>query len=396
MNDTEILVIGAGPAGTAASIYLAEKGYIPILIDKSEFPRDKVCGDAISGEAFDVLESFDLLHEVEKIGYKCKIKELYPSKDKLVTIDTKALTLPRKDLDNILLAKAIKMGVKFSVKSFAGNIHTENNVYKVEVSCPKTLNKSYIDAKYIIIATGCQSGKIFSSINTYKYSKPDQVAYRGYYKANWPVKERTYFFLKELNPGYLWIFPMGNNVFNVGCGGKILKARKLNLKECLDSFIIETNKTYKCDGEWIQYPKGAFLRTNFTNLKAMKNYPDVVLAGEVMGSTYPFSGGGIGKALTSGIIAAKSTINMIEGRNTKKTLLGEYIKNINKEMKPAYCTAFTICNFLLTKTPLENFIYNKVFNNSKSPDVIANIICKKVTPSSVCSVKNIIKYLFNR
>jgi menaquinone-9 beta-reductase len=396
MSDATILIIGAGPAGAAASIYLTEKGYSPILIDEAEFPRDKICGDAISGDSFDVLKSFGLLDEVEQKGYKCTIKELYPSKDKFLTIDTDAVTLPRKDLDSILLTKAMSLGVKFSVKRFTGNIHGENSSCKAEVFCPKTLRKSYINARYIIIATGCQSDALFSDVKTYKFSKPDQVAYRGYYKADWPVKERKYFFLKELNPGYLWIFPMGNNIFNVGCGGKMLKARKLNLKRCLNDFICETNKTYECIGEWKQLPKGAFLRTNFTNLKALKKYPNIILAGETMGSTYPFSGGGIGKALTSGIIAAKSIISTIQGRNLKKTLSGEYISRINKEMKPSYYAAFTACNYLLTKTPLENFIYNKVFNNSKSSDIIANIICKKTTPGAVCSAKNVLKYLLNK
>ena len=396
MNDNKILIIGAGPAGTAASIYLAKKGYSSILIDEAEFPRDKICGDAIPGGSFDALKSFGLMDKIEQIGNKSDIKELYPGKDKPVTMGSKSITMPRKVFDNLLLAKAVSLGVKFSVKKFTGNVSSENDGYEVEVFCPKTLKKSYIKAKYIIIASGCQSDKIFSSIRTHKFSKPDQIAYRGYYKANWPVKAKKYYFLRELNPGYLWIFPMGDKVFNVGCGGKILKARKLNLKWCLENFIRETNKSYKCDGEWIQPPKGAFLRTNFTNLKALKDYPNIILAGEAMGSTYPFSGGGIGKAITSGIIASRSIISVILGQNIRRTLSEEYINSINKEMKPSYYRAFTMCNYFLTKTPMEKFIYNKVFNNSKSPDVIANIICGKITPSSVCSVKNILKYLFNK
>ena len=396
MEETEILIVGAGPAGTAASIYLANKGYSSILIDKAEFPRDKICGDAIPAETFNILKSFGLMDEVEKRGNKSNIKELHPGKDEPVTMESKSITLPREIFDDLLLSKAVSLGVKFFVKNFTDIISTEENGYKIEVSCPKTLDKSYINAKYIIIASGCQSSKIFSYFKTHRYSKPDQIAFRGYYKANWPVKVKKYFFLRELNPGYLWIFPMGNNVFNVGCGGKILKARKLNLKECLEHNICEMNKKYKCDGDWIQPPKGAFLRTNFTNLKALKSYPNIVLVGEAMGATYPFSGGGIGKAITSGIIAAESIIRVKSGQNSRKTLSEEYIKTIKKEMKPSYYRAFTICNFLLTKTPLEKYIYNKVFNNKKAPDVIPNILCKKITPGTVCSVKNIIKYIFNR
>ena len=449
-ND-KILIIGAGPAGAAAAIHLAEKGYSCTLIDKSEFPRDKVCGDAVSGTGLEILKSFGILDKVEQKGYKCTKKELYPVEANLcscpivvfsqkqnspkprpvrhfihhslkddvgssesdggtpnpeppIEIETETIVIQRKDFDNILLNKAIDLGVNFSVGKFTGKIHVKNNIHEVEIVWPETSNRdakscvstAVTHAKYVIIATGCQSDKIFTNIGGHNFSKPDQVAYRGYCKADWPITERKYFFLEEINPGYAWIFPLGNNIFNVGCGGKILKVRKLHLKKCLDNFINKTNKAYKCDGKWTQRPKGAFLRTNFPNLKTLKKYPNVILAGEAMGSTYPFSGGGIGKALNSGIIAAGSVINVIEGKSSKKTLSKEYVNLINKEMKPSYYMPFKICNFLLTKTPLENFIYNKVFKNSKSSNVIVNILAKKVSVKSICSIKNILRLLFNK
>ncbi len=421
----DILIIGAGPAGISSSLYLAEKGYSPALIDEAEFPRDKVCGDAISGEGLRVLKSFGLMDAVEQSGRKYNKKELNLGLDNFITMENKAIGLPRKVFDNILLTRAINSGVRFSVKRFTGRIYSKtihngmetpakeknstkagrsstgkkadgfgNNDYTVEVLCPKTLQKSFITARYIIIATGCQSDTVFSRMDTEKFAKPDQAACRGYYRAAWPVSERKYFFLQELNPGYSWIFPLGNDVFNVGCGGKILKVRKLNLKQCLDEFIQATNKRYTCGGEWLQPPQSAFLRTNFSNLKALKKYPNIILAGESMGSTYPFSGGGIGKALTSGIIAAQAIDAIILRKSPHKTLSEIYTETINKKMKPSYYTAFTLWNHLLTQTPLEKFIYKRVFKSHRSPDVIANILSKKTTPDYLFSLKNILKYLF--
>lgn len=414
-DNIDILIIGAGPAGTAASICLADHGHIPVLIDQTGFPRNKVCGDAVSGEGLGVLSSFGVMEEVLSEGHQCGMKELFSGKDKFTQINKKAIMLPRNTLDHILAKKAGRSGVQFLANRFTGNIYPSNSknkswpsnnnhdstpnslpTYRIEVQNPKTKATRFINAKYVIIATGCQSDKIFSKMKTNHLSGPDQMACRGYYKANWPIVERQYHFRDDLNPGYIWIFPMGNNVFNVGCGGKILKARKLNLSQCLHSFVHEMNKKYQCKGEWQNRPKAGYLRTNFSNLNALKKYENVILAGESMGSTYPFSGGGIGKALTSGLIAGKSIRNMIRGENTNKSLSGEYTRMINREMKPSYYRAFTVCNYFLTRTPLQTLIYKRVFQQNASPGVIANIIAKKHSPEAFFTFGGIIRFLLAR
>ncbi|MEY3246566.1 MAG: hypothetical protein RIT39_235, partial [Bacteroidota bacterium] len=66
---TDVLVVGAGPAGATTSLFLEQKGIDHLVIDQSEFPRDKICGDALSGKVIDVLARLDprLVNEMEAL-----------------------------------------------------------------------------------------------------------------------------------------------------------------------------------------------------------------------------------------------------------------------------------------------------------------------------------------
>ena len=63
-----VLIVGAGPAGSSAAIYCNKLGLNTLLLDRSIFPRDKICGDALSGKSVKILEELDLLQDLDKLG----------------------------------------------------------------------------------------------------------------------------------------------------------------------------------------------------------------------------------------------------------------------------------------------------------------------------------------
>ncbi|NQU17872.1 MAG: NAD(P)/FAD-dependent oxidoreductase [Candidatus Saganbacteria bacterium] len=389
MRKKIVVIIGAGPAGTSAAIQLAQAGFSPLIVDKDNFPRDKVCGDAVSGEGLLISETFGLLEELEQEGYKCEKREFYTDQTELQIINKKAINIPREKFDLMLFKKALSLGAEFMCAEFSGKVTYKDGYHSVELLNPGK-EKFLVDCEYLIIATGCQSDLALRELGRkHKIACPDQVAYRGYYRAKWPIKERKYFFLRELTPGYAWIFPLGKGLFNVGCGGKILKARKLELKDCLSRFVSKTNALYKCTGVWEKEPKGAPLRSNFSNLINFKGYPNLILIGEAMGATYPFSGGGIGKSMLSAVLAAESVMEVVNKKGNH-CLSKVYQNKINKKMKPKYYTFFKFCDYLLTSSFLQKFVYEKVFNSKKYPDLIPNILCGKIRPERLFSIPFVI------
>ncbi|MFH1726898.1 MAG: NAD(P)/FAD-dependent oxidoreductase, partial [Pseudomonadota bacterium] len=306
IHDT--IIIGAGPAGLAASLELSKNDYPHLLIDKNSFPKDKICGDAITNHTLKILKEYKLEKEVRQKAFAVNKLYRYANKEDACIFDTNAVIIKRKVFDSILFEKA-SQSVEFINAIFTGNIEYDNIKHKIEFISKNNNQPFYLFSRYVILATGCQDPAVFSSIKKHtKIKDPDQIAFRGYYKANWTISENRYYFDKELNPGYSWIFPLGNNVFNVGCGGKLLKTRNLNLKECLSNMILQTDLSFNTKGSWLEAPRAAFLRTNLSNLKHLRYFPNLILAGETLGSSYPFSGNGTGRAMISGILAAKSIV----------------------------------------------------------------------------------------
>ena len=63
----DVIIVGGGPAGSTAALYAEKQGLSSVVIDKAVFPRDKVCGDALSGKTVRILRELDLIDGIEKL-----------------------------------------------------------------------------------------------------------------------------------------------------------------------------------------------------------------------------------------------------------------------------------------------------------------------------------------
>jgi flavin-dependent dehydrogenase len=150
---------------------------------------------------------------------------------------------------------------------------------------------------------------------------PSGVALRGYVKNDAMVGKITMLEVvwhRAVTPGYGWIFPCPDGVFNIGVGiadshneqrdgGKLVK-RELNLRQVMDEFTrVYAPARELMDGGTLLGPmKGAPLRCTLEG--ALFTRPGLIVTGEAAGSTYSFSGEGIGKALETGILAAEAVL----------------------------------------------------------------------------------------
>ena len=119
----DVIIVGAGPAGSTAALKIASKGFKVLLIDKNSFPRDKSCGDCLTRTTTKILNELGLKEELSvykkttqtKISVSGKTRNFsYPSH---MTDPNYGLVIPRRELDHILLKKAIKEGVFFMENS---------------------------------------------------------------------------------------------------------------------------------------------------------------------------------------------------------------------------------------------------------------------------------------
>ena len=113
----DAIIVGAGPAGSSAAIYCNKLGLNTLLLDKSIFPRDKICGDALSGKSVKILEELDLLKDLDKLDgaiinriifgnpnhSEC---ELHLNKSLNKRHISHGFVIPRKIFDNYLFNKA--------------------------------------------------------------------------------------------------------------------------------------------------------------------------------------------------------------------------------------------------------------------------------------------------
>ncbi|MCB0737897.1 MAG: geranylgeranyl reductase family protein [Bacteroidetes bacterium] len=334
-NFGEILIVGAGPAGCAASMQLSKQKIPHIIIDKCEFPRDKVCGDALSGKVIDSLKKVDLQYQhffsnkeqflptfgIEFIAPNGKkIQIPFPERNDGIE---PGFVARRFDFDNCLVERLDK---EFAQTLFGVHIHEiKGQIEKVAIKHGKQLFD--LTPKVVIAADGPTSAVRKHLRLPVFESKHHSVALRSYVTGVKNLHPENYLelhFIKESYPGYFWIFPLSKNEANVGLGmlTSKVKAKGINLRQLLKE-VISNNKELSARFENAELGdiKGWSLPLGSTWAPKYKN--NVLLTGDAAGLVDPFTGEGIGNAMVSGIEAANAAERILQG-NSIETASRDY------------------------------------------------------------------------
>ncbi|MCF7790790.1 MAG: NAD(P)/FAD-dependent oxidoreductase [Victivallales bacterium] len=298
----DVIVFGSGPAGTSAAGKLSAEGNSVLLIDRYKFPREKVCGDGLTGDSIRMLKKFGIWDEVSAEAFRSDKVQLFPFEKYSFTLNVPVYTLKRTVFDSIMRKWAAECGADIGVAEYIGCISRKNNVSKVKVRVPETEDYKFIKGRIVVLAIGCQRNFSYAFSRSKKLNmETKSIAVRGYCKADWNIKNPLIFFDKRFPGGYVWIFPMSDSVYNVGCGAAVKTQR---LKSKLNGFLKENQYTSISEPEWLSKPKGAFIQKGLCKLSSAVNN-NILLTGETLGSTYPFTGEGIGKAMETGYLTAE-------------------------------------------------------------------------------------------
>jgi menaquinone-9 beta-reductase len=312
----DVLVVGAGPAGSACALWLARQGWRVSLVDAQNFPRDKVCGDGLIPDAHAALSRLGVLDEVMAAAHRVGHVACIAPRGGRVDIPGALAVLPRRQLDEILRQAAVRAGANFAApwRFEAPRLNGGRVIGALLKSGEQSID---IDARWVVLATGAVPQALLAAQMCTR-RVPTGVALRGYVKNDamtGRITELEVVWHKQLRPGYGWIFPCGDGVFNIGAGvlhshsevrddGKV-GMKDVNLRELIKTF----EQCYAPAGELMAGGtlqgelKGAPLRCTLEGARWSR--PGLLVTGEAAGSTYAFTGEGIGKAMETGILAAQ-------------------------------------------------------------------------------------------
>ena len=316
----DVAVSGAGPAGAMAALTAIKLGLEVFVWDKAIFPRDKICGDALSGKVVEVLKKYDpsLLEELRMshiqvgswgLGFyspdgnclKVPFRLNYNTAD-----EPPGFLATRMDFDN-LLANRLR---KIAGSCFVENVESVGVEQEKEYIQIRLSNGNLVKAKTLIVADGAHS-TLAKSLGGMKMEPAYHSAgLRVYYEGVLDTDPEHYIelhFLKDTLPGYFWIFPLPNGICNVGLGirSDVVSKKKINLKKSLND-IIENHPVFK---ERFKAAKAISPVQGFGlplgSIKRPISGNRFLLTGDAASLIDPFTGEGIGNAMISGWLAAK-------------------------------------------------------------------------------------------
>ncbi|WP_375491746.1 geranylgeranyl reductase family protein [uncultured Jatrophihabitans sp.] len=325
-NHADVVVVGAGPSGSSAAYWLARSGLDVALVEKSTFPREKVCGDGLTPRGtralvdmgIDVSESNGWLHNrgLRVIGGGQRLHLDWPE---LTSFPPFGLVRPRADLDAMLAQQAQSAGARLYQNVSVTEPILDASGRVVGVS-GKTKAKDVVRFHAPLVLT-CEgvSGKLAQRLDVHRNDKrPLGVAVRRYYRS--PKSDDDYLesWLElwdgkpnqsDLLPGYGWIFGMGDGTVNAGLG--VLNSstgfQKTDYRSLLTRWLDNTPQEWGLREENATCPtRGAALPMGFN--RTPHYLRGLLLVGDSGGSVNPFNGEGIPYAMESGKFAAEAAV----------------------------------------------------------------------------------------
>ncbi len=381
MNKAEILISGAGPAGIATSLFLSKLKIPHTIIDKASFPRDKICGDALSGKVVHILNKIDpqIVAEFSKNSNQFTgsygICFFAPNGKKLevpfsmkpdIFKNAPGFITRRINFDNFLFNRLDKNFTNVEEQTELINLEKEDGGITAHL---KSIKGNYQKKFKIIVGADGDRSIVSKKLDPLKKNLSNYcAALRAYYTGVKGTHENNFIelhFIKDLLPGYFWIFPMNDGSANVGIGmlSEVVARKKINLRKKMDD-IITNHPAIKNRFE------GAKLESEIHgwglplgSARRSLSGDNFILTGDAGSLIDPFTGEGIGNALYSGMLAAETISEAIIANKFDKKFLLSYEKKLYQNLGKEISLSRGIQK-LAHNAWLFNLVVNKARKNS--------------------------------
>lgn len=387
--NTKVCIVGAGPGGCATALKLSYLGIPSILIDKAVFPRDKVCGDALSSKVTTLLNRLD--PEILE-----RFNESMPQSDvwgiTFVTPNGRALDIPFKPnyvreqrkapgylckrihFDHFMIQEVKRRSdIRLLEGTSIADYEKIENGWRI-LSDDGGLE---VETNILIVADGAHSKFARKVAGLEKINEHHAASVRAYYSGVTDMKQDNFIelhFLKSITPGYFWIFPMPNGEANVGIGMRsdFVSKKKINLKNTFERVIAEHpefKKRFK-NAKRISKLEGYGLPLG-SKLRKISG-ASYMLVGDAGHLIDPLTGEGIGHAFYSGFIAAEQAMTCIKEQRYDATFMQAYDIRVKRVLGTEMKLSFQLQK-LMQYAPLVNFLSFLLASNKRFIEILSRM-----------------------
>lgn len=386
MKQYDVIICGAGPAGSTCALALAGSGLNIAVIDKASFPRDKVCGDAIAAYIPKVLHSIHPKYRDAMMDFLGKtevdICRVVAPNEKHIDIHSAepGYIIPRRLWDNFLYElAAAEPGTDWYLQQEVTDVQIDKEAGLARI----TTSKEQFQCKLLI---GCDGAH---SVTTKKLTglQPDLQHYggavRAYYKNVGGIPDKTYElnFIQSLLPGYFWVFPVKENQANVGVyiPSHVVAKKKINLRKTMED-LIQNHPAIKdrfAGAERIGKIEGYGLPLG--SRKTVISGDHFMLCGDAASLIDPATGEGIGQAMISGRFAGWHAVSCFRRSDFSAAFMQQYNKRLYDKIWPVARNSYFLqrrifpsrrifnglANLVLGVKPLRQFVLHRLLKVAK-------------------------------
>lgn len=390
-EEARVIVVGAGPAGSSAAYHLASAGVDVLLLEKSSFPREKVCGDGLTPRAVHQLIRMGV--DIDAHGWTRSRGMRWVAGKHQVHIDWPSLggypdfglTRSRHDFDDILARHAVAAGARLRTGVKVTGPVTDRSGRITGVTAVSGSGKPVVHRAPIVVAADGASARMALAMGLERDTRRQiATAARRYYRSPERSREEFLELWADLRfprgdaylPGYGWIFPMGDGRVNVGLGALPHRRHgKADLRATLDRWLARTPEEWGLREENAEGPvRSAALPLGFNRHPLYTR--GLLLVGDCGGMVSPWNGEGIGQALEAGEVAAETAALglALPAGPRRERALGHYPVEMNRRWGRYYRLGNTAADLVFSRSGFQPLLNRYVMGSPRLLDALARLL----------------------